>query len=97
MRVIIMRVIMEPLCICWQAPRSVLDDSDQEVWRGGCALLIITVVVTPHAVLGVAKDFLTDLAVTFQSAALGLRRGFARRLAFLDLPLLLLRDLTQGW
>jgi hypothetical protein len=41
-------------------------------------------------------DFLADLAVTLQSAALGLGSGFAAGLAFLPLLLLVLRELAKG-
>jgi hypothetical protein len=43
-----------------------------------------------------ATDFLVDLAVTLQSAALGFGSGFAARLAFLPLLLLVLRELAEG-
>jgi hypothetical protein len=57
---------------------------------------MVAVMVASHAVVRIAEDFLADPAIALQPAALGLLRGLARGLAFLNLLLLLLRDLADG-
>ena len=63
--------------------------------REGRMLVDLLVVVIMHTIVRVT-DFLADLAVTLQSAALGLRSGFAARFAFLSRLLLVLRELAES-
>jgi len=65
-------------------PAATARGSFSPISREGACLSIVLVVVIIHTIVCVT-DFLADLAVTLQSAALGLGSGFAARLAFLPL------------
>jgi len=52
--------------------------------------------LSSHAIVLSAEDFLTDLTIALQSAPLVLRCGLAAGISLLYLLLLLLRDLALG-